>query len=115
MPPRLRPAWIVAALALLAADARAADPPEPIRYTLRFPAPQSHYVEVEAAVPTGLGAGESLRPARTASQAVGARTSAVPASETGVSVRPQTAASNPMPNTTCVRPTIETSAGWPAA
>ncbi len=30
-----------------------AQAPEPIRYTLRFPAPQTHYVEVEAAVPTG--------------------------------------------------------------
>ncbi|HEY0553936.1 MAG TPA: PDZ domain-containing protein [Thermoanaerobaculia bacterium] len=27
--------------------------PEPISYTLRFPAPQTHYVEVEARVPTG--------------------------------------------------------------
>jgi predicted metalloprotease with PDZ domain len=27
--------------------------PEPISYTLRFPAPQTHYVEVEAHVPTG--------------------------------------------------------------
>ena len=27
--------------------------PEPISYTLRFPAPQTHYVEVEAVVPTG--------------------------------------------------------------
>ena len=26
---------------------------EPIRYTLRFPAPHTHYVEVEATVPTG--------------------------------------------------------------
>ena len=26
---------------------------DPIRYTLRFPAPHTHYVEVEAAVPTG--------------------------------------------------------------
>lgn len=26
--------------------------PEPIRYTLRFPAPETHYVEVEASVPT---------------------------------------------------------------
>jgi hypothetical protein len=25
---------------------------EPIRYTLRFPAPHTHYVEVEAAIPT---------------------------------------------------------------
>src|SRR4029077_16765687 len=27
--------------------------PEPIAYTLRFPAPQTHYVEVEARIPTG--------------------------------------------------------------
>ena len=27
--------------------------PDPISYTLRFPAPQTHYVEVEAVVPTG--------------------------------------------------------------
>src|SRR5215471_5695123 len=27
--------------------------PEPIRYTLSFPAPQTHYVEVTASVPTG--------------------------------------------------------------
>ena len=26
---------------------------EPIRYTLRFPAPHTHYVEVEAAIPSG--------------------------------------------------------------
>src|SRR4029077_15122612 len=30
-----------------------ADMPEPITYTLRFPAPQTHYVEVEALFPTG--------------------------------------------------------------
>jgi predicted metalloprotease with PDZ domain len=30
----------------------AAAAPEPIRYTLSFPAPQTHYVEVEAVVPT---------------------------------------------------------------
>lgn len=29
-----------------------AQPLEPIRYTLRFPAPHTHYVEVEAAIPT---------------------------------------------------------------
>ncbi|MFN8061186.1 MAG: PDZ domain-containing protein [Vicinamibacterales bacterium] len=29
-----------------------AQPPEPVRYTLRFPAPHTHYVEVEARVPT---------------------------------------------------------------
>src|SRR5262245_59558286 len=27
--------------------------PDPVSYTLRFPAPQTHYVEVEAVVPTG--------------------------------------------------------------
>jgi predicted metalloprotease with PDZ domain len=30
-----------------------AQPLEPIRYTLRFPAPHTHYVEIEAAIPTG--------------------------------------------------------------
>ena len=30
-----------------------AQAPEPVRYTLRFPAPHTHYVEVEAAYPTG--------------------------------------------------------------
>ncbi|MGE3191303.1 MAG: peptidase M61, partial [Vicinamibacterales bacterium] len=30
-----------------------AQAPAPIRYTLRFPAPHTHYVEVEAVVPTG--------------------------------------------------------------
>jgi predicted metalloprotease with PDZ domain len=30
-----------------------AQSPEPIRYTLRFPAPHTHYLEVEAAYPTG--------------------------------------------------------------
>jgi predicted metalloprotease with PDZ domain len=49
----LRPLWIVALLSIPAATTFAADPPpEPIRYTLRFPAPQSHYVEVEAVVPS---------------------------------------------------------------
>ncbi|HEX6974633.1 MAG TPA: PDZ domain-containing protein, partial [Vicinamibacterales bacterium] len=38
--------------ALLAAGALA-QPAEAIRYTVRFPAPQSHYVEVDASVPTG--------------------------------------------------------------
>src|SRR5882762_8416542 len=36
-----------------AATAGAQSAPEPIRYTLSFPAPQTHYVEVTAAVPTG--------------------------------------------------------------
>jgi predicted metalloprotease with PDZ domain len=39
--------------ALLTSPLFAADPPaEPIRYTLRFPSPQSHYVEVDATIPT---------------------------------------------------------------
>src|SRR5213075_2880239 len=36
-----------------AAAAMAQSAPEPIRYTLSFPAPQTHYVEVTATVPTG--------------------------------------------------------------
>ena len=36
-----------------AAAAGAQTPPDPIRYTLSFPAPHTHYVEVTAAVPTG--------------------------------------------------------------
>ena len=44
---------IVVGLVLWASVAAAQQPPEPIRYTLRFPAPQTHYVEVEASVPTG--------------------------------------------------------------
>ena len=34
-------------------DALRAQALDPIRYTLRFPAPHTHYVEVEAAIPTG--------------------------------------------------------------
>jgi predicted metalloprotease with PDZ domain len=42
------------ALALLMTMADvAAQSPEPIRYTLRFPAPHTHYLEVEAVYPTG--------------------------------------------------------------
>ena len=46
--------WALA-LALLAGTAVAAlaQASEPIGYTLRFPAPHTHYVEVEARVPTG--------------------------------------------------------------
>jgi predicted metalloprotease with PDZ domain len=44
---------LVLALALHAASLHGARMPEPIAYTLRFPAPQTHYVEVEALVPTG--------------------------------------------------------------
>jgi predicted metalloprotease with PDZ domain len=40
------------ALALSGAALYGASMPEPIAYTLRFPAPQTHYVEVEARVPT---------------------------------------------------------------
>jgi predicted metalloprotease with PDZ domain len=39
-------------LTLLAASLYGAAMPEPISYTLRFPAPRTHYVEVEALVPT---------------------------------------------------------------
>ncbi|MCI0490999.1 MAG: PDZ domain-containing protein [Blastocatellia bacterium] len=36
-----------------ASGTAAAQSPEPIRYILRFPSPHTHYVEVEATVPTG--------------------------------------------------------------
>jgi len=48
--------WWVALFLILMMHAAAADAqtaPEPIKYTLSFPAPQTHYVEVTAAVPTG--------------------------------------------------------------
>jgi len=48
--------WWVALFLILMTHAAAADAqtaPEPIKYTLSFPAPQTHYVEVTAAVPTG--------------------------------------------------------------
>ena len=41
-------AWIA-----VAAATPTAQPLEPIAYTLRFPAPHTHYVDVEASVPTG--------------------------------------------------------------
>ena len=41
-----------AALAFTVSDSLVAQALEPIRYTLRFPAPHTHYVEVEASVPT---------------------------------------------------------------
>jgi predicted metalloprotease with PDZ domain len=43
---------MVLSLALSAASLHGAEMPEPISYTLRFPAPQTHYVEVEARIPT---------------------------------------------------------------
>ena len=46
--------WPPALLMALVRDAAAAQPMAsagPIAYTLRFPAPQTHYVEVEATVP----------------------------------------------------------------
>lgn len=42
----------VTAMTLIPLAAHGAAMPEPISYTLRFPAPQTHYVEVEALVPT---------------------------------------------------------------
>jgi predicted metalloprotease with PDZ domain len=45
--------WVALLLMMHAAAARAQGAPEPIRYTLSFPAPQTHYVEVTATVPTG--------------------------------------------------------------
>src|SRR6058998_49844 len=45
--------WVVLVLMMHAAAASAQSAPEPIRYTLSFPAPQTHYVEVTATVPTG--------------------------------------------------------------
>ncbi|MGE0816720.1 MAG: M61 family metallopeptidase [Vicinamibacterales bacterium] len=45
---------LILAIAIVSpmADTPAAQSPEPIRYTLRFPAPHTHYVEVEAVYPT---------------------------------------------------------------
>ncbi|HEY0514672.1 MAG TPA: PDZ domain-containing protein [Thermoanaerobaculia bacterium] len=51
---------LVLALALSSAGLHGARMPEPISYTLRFPAPQTHYVEVEARIPTGGRAGIEL-------------------------------------------------------
>ena len=44
---------LVLALAFAGAGLQGAGMPEPISYLLRFPAPQTHYVEVEARIPTG--------------------------------------------------------------
>ena len=45
--------WIslVTGLVVMTSTAKTAEPAEPIRYTLRFPTPHTHYVEVEARVP----------------------------------------------------------------
>lgn len=43
---------MVMTLALFAGGPQGERMPEPISYTLRFPAPQTHYVEVEALIPT---------------------------------------------------------------
>ena len=45
--------WVVLFFMTQAVAAHAQTAPEPIRYTLSFPAPQTHYVEVTATVPTG--------------------------------------------------------------
>jgi predicted metalloprotease with PDZ domain len=45
---------VLTAMTLSGQPAAPAPPPaEPIRYVLRFPAPQTHYVEIEATYPTG--------------------------------------------------------------
>src|SRR5258705_9952024 len=44
--------WVVFLLMMHAVAAEAQTAPEPIRYTLSFPSPQTHYVEVTATVPT---------------------------------------------------------------
>src|SRR5436190_22415942 len=49
----LMAALAAAVLTPLPADAQPRMSPEPITYTLRFPAPETHYVEVEASVPAG--------------------------------------------------------------
>ena len=49
----MRRLLFVAALTLAPALPGAAQSPEPIAYTLRFPAPHTHYVTVDARVPTG--------------------------------------------------------------
>jgi predicted metalloprotease with PDZ domain len=45
--------FLAAVLLCTVVLAAGAQPLEPIRYTLRFPAPHTHYVEIEAAIPTG--------------------------------------------------------------
>jgi predicted metalloprotease with PDZ domain len=52
MMPRTAIATLTLLTLALASGLHGATMPEPISYTLRFPAPQTHYVEVEALVPT---------------------------------------------------------------
>jgi predicted metalloprotease with PDZ domain len=49
---RLLSLLVAAALLMTHADSAAAQTAEPVRYTLSFPAPQTHYMEISAAVPT---------------------------------------------------------------
>ena len=49
----VRKLLFVAALTFAPAPPAAAQPPEPIAYTLRFPAPHTHYVSIDARIPTG--------------------------------------------------------------
>jgi len=49
---RCRP-WIFVFAAVLFAVSADSQTLEPVRYTVSFPAPQTHYVEIEASVPTG--------------------------------------------------------------
>ena len=44
---------LLAAVLAMTATALAQTVPEPIRYTLSFPEPHTHYIEVAAVVPTG--------------------------------------------------------------
>lgn len=64
MPQRRTPTSIPLACVVIAVLGSIGHPraqaPEPIRYTLRFPAPQTHYVEVEATYPTGRQPGVDL-------------------------------------------------------
>ena len=53
MTSRTRLAALAAIFLLVISASLGAQLPEPIRYTLRFPAPETHYVEVEAVYPTG--------------------------------------------------------------
>jgi predicted metalloprotease with PDZ domain len=50
---RIRGLTIAVFVLYFAAPAVAQTTPDPIRYTLRFPAPHTHYVEVTGVVPTG--------------------------------------------------------------